>query len=159
MRGRFQKPFNGQVPYDFMMWIDSDIVFKPQDFYALLNRSQDIVAGLYMMDGGKNFAAVKDWDEKFFEKNGCFQFLSPQDIEKKKDLMEVDYSGFGFMLVKLGVFESLEYPWFQPLFHEIAHMRDFSSEDVSFCKLIKAKGYKIFIDPTVRVGHKKSIIY
>mgnify|MGYP001465973873 CR=1 FL=1 len=32
MIGPEQKPWNGEVPYDYMMWIDSDIVFEPQNF-------------------------------------------------------------------------------------------------------------------------------
>ena len=36
LKGPDQKPFQGSVDYDVMMWIDSDIVFKPDDFFALL---------------------------------------------------------------------------------------------------------------------------
>lgn len=45
-RGINQKPFNGEVDYDYMMWIDSDIVFKVDDFLALLNMNKDIASGL-----------------------------------------------------------------------------------------------------------------
>ena len=32
--GKYQKPFGGKVPYDYMMWIDSDIVFTSKDFFS-----------------------------------------------------------------------------------------------------------------------------
>ena len=38
LRGRNQKPFDGQFTYDYIMWIDSDIVFSPEDFFKLLQR-------------------------------------------------------------------------------------------------------------------------
>lgn len=158
-RGRNQKPFGGKIDYDYLMWIDSDIVFRPEDFYRLLKHGKDICAGLYMMDGGKNFAVVEDWDTEFFKKNGYFRFMDADRAKKVNGLLEVDYSGFGWMLIKKGVFESLEYPWFQPVFHTIGECYDFSSEDVSFCKRIKEKGYKIHVDTTIRVGHEKKIIY
>lgn len=32
MRGPEQKPFNGQIDYSHIMWIDSDILFSPEQF-------------------------------------------------------------------------------------------------------------------------------
>ena len=76
-------------------------------------------------------------------------------------LMQVEYTGFGWMLVKKGVFESLKYPWFTPIFErKIAKgVVDFCSEDVSFCKKVLKQGYKIYVDTTIVVGHEKSIVY
>lgn len=166
MRGINQKPFNGELDYDYMMWIDSDIVFSTQQFLQLLKHDKPIVSGLYLMQGGKNYATVKDWDIDFFRKNSYFEFLSPEGIQEWKKqnpgkLMSVEYTGFGFMLVKKGVFESLKYPWFAPIYeNKIADgVVDFCSEDVSFCKKVLKKGYKIWIDPNIVVGHEKSIIY
>ncbi len=73
-------------------------------------------------------------------------------------LMEEDYTGFGVILIKRHVMESLEYPWFRPLWHEIGSCKDFSSEDSSICKLFKAAGYKINVDPKIRVGHLKEVV-
>lgn len=47
--------------------------------------------------------------------------------------MEVAYAGMGCMLVRKGVFEAMEYPWFEPKKHEIGECVDYSMEDVSFC--------------------------
>jgi len=82
MRGPKQKPFNGQLQYDYLCWIDSDTLFTPQQFERLLSHDKDIVAGIYQMEGGQAFATVKDWDEEYFEKNGCFKFLTVEDLNK-----------------------------------------------------------------------------
>jgi hypothetical protein len=63
----------------------------------------------------------------------------------------------GFMLVKKGVFEKLEYPWFKPIEKQIGTMVDFTMEDVAFCLRAKEKGFQIFIDPKIRPGHVKQI--
>jgi hypothetical protein len=158
MRGVSQKPFDGKIDYDYLMWIDADILFTPPQLARLLGHGKDIVSGLYLMDGGSRFATVTNWDEEHFIKNGSFNFLSAQDIEGKGGLIDVSYTGMGFMLVRKGVFESLEYPWFKPIEKQIGSMVDFTMEDVAFCLRAKEKGYKILIDPEVRVGHEKRTI-
>jgi len=156
LRGIGQKPFDGKVPYDYMMWIDSDIVFTFEQVMQLIKRDKQIVSGMYLMEGGKQFAMVKNWDMEFFRNNGCFQFLTPEDVSGQTDLIEVAYSGLGFMLVKNGVFESLEYPWFRPIMHNLGdNIVEFSSEDTSLCYMLREKGYKIYVDPMVKVGHEK----
>ena len=166
MRGIHQKPFDGKLDYDYIMWIDSDIVFTTDQFLQLLKHDKDIVSGLYKMDGGTHFATVKDWDKKYFRKNSTFEFLTTDSVNKwveknPNKLMEVEYTGFGFMLVKKGVFERLKYPWFSPIYEKDMgkDVLDFCSEDVSFCQKVIKKGYKIHIDPTIVVGHEKSIVY
>ena len=184
LRGKDQKPFNGQIDYDYIMWIDSDVLFTPQNFLRLLNHQIDIVSGIYLMDDGKHFATCKEWDEEYFNKHGYFQFLTINDVALtsyplpkgeeeqgkmkpenerdsfigKEELIEVSYTGMGFMLIKKGVFELLEYPWFKPIEKKIGNMIDFASEDVSFCIRAKEKRFEILIDPTVIVGHEKKVI-
>ncbi|MGA1870541.1 MAG: glycosyltransferase family 2 protein [bacterium] len=157
-RGKNQKPFDGKVYYDYIMWIDSDIIFTVEQFQKLLIHKKDIMSGLYYMEGGRQFATVADWDEEYFKKNGYFKFLQNEDIDREKDKIEVSYTGMGFMLVKSGVFESMEYPWFRPINMKIGEMVDFTMEDVAFCIRAKEKGYKIYVDPNVIVGHEKRII-
>jgi len=163
LKGIKQKPFGGEFDYDYIMWIDSDIVFNPDHFFKLLNDQKDIVSGLYMMSDNTHYATVEDWDDEFFKKRGHFQFLDRELLAEKKDeLFKVDYTGFGWILIKKGVFEALDYPWFQPLWTEYEIdgkiIRDFTMEDVAFCKMIKEKGYDVWIDPKVIVGHEKLIV-
>lgn len=161
-RGIYQKPYNGKINYDYIMWIDSDIVFKVTDFINLLKQKKDIVSGLYLMQGGTSYATVINWDSQFFKKNGHFDFLNiikHKELQKNNNIITVSYTGLGFMLVKYGVFESIEYPWFRPTWEEFGNnIKDFSSEDVGWCKTILKKGYKIHIDLNTVVGHEKSIV-
>ena len=121
------------------MWIDSDQVFSVNSFISLLRHDTDVVSGLYLMKGGQKYTVVQNWDENNFLNRGSFEFLDRNslmewldknadgEIAEKKDergnpykdystckipLMPVSYNGLGWTLVKKGVFEKLNYPWF-----------------------------------------------
>jgi len=158
LAGPDQKPFQGQVDYDAMMWIDSDIVFKPEDFFALLESPHDVTSGLYMMEDLQHFATVKEWNDEYFEKKGTFKFLQPDDIIGAPQYVPVSYTGMGWMLIKKGVVEDLKYPWFSAPLQTIGSLVDMNSEDVAFCKALTAAGHPIHIDTKVRVGHQKLLI-
>ena len=58
LAGENQIPFGGKVDYDYMMWLDNDVIFTPQQFQKLLDHKEDIISGLYKMDGGTHYATV-----------------------------------------------------------------------------------------------------
>jgi hypothetical protein len=161
LKGPNQKPFQGQVDYDVIMWIDSDMVFRPDDFFNLLESPHDVTAGLYMMESMKEFAAVKDWDTAHFAEHGSFKFLEPADLptDPESRYLQVAYSGMGWMMIRKGVVEDLKYPWFYgPLEVINDSVVDMNSEDVSFCKALAAAGHPVYIDTKVRVGHQKALV-
>ena len=161
LKGPNQKPFQGKVDYDVIMWIDSDMVFRPDDFFNLLESPHDVTAGLYMMESMKEFAAVKDWDTAHFAEHGSFKFLEPADLptDPESRYLQVAYSGMGWMMIRKGVVEDLKYPWFYgPLEVINESVVDMNSEDVSFCKALVAAGHPIYVDTKVRVGHQKALV-
>ena len=158
LKGPDQKPFQGQVEYDVMVWIDSDIVFKPEDFFNIIESPHDVTAGLYMMENMQEFAVVRDWNEDMFLKNGTFKFLRPDDIQGAPKYMPVAYAGMGWMAIKKGAVEDLKYPWFWSELQTIGPLVDMNSEDVAFCRALNAAGHQVHIDTTIRVGHQKSLI-
>ena len=165
LKGPDQKPFQGAVDYDVMMWIDSDIVFKPDDFFALLESPHDVTAGMYMMEDLQHFATVKEWDEDFFAKNGTFKFMKPEDIVRvgeadspSSSYLPVAYTGMGWMMIRKGVVETIKYPWFYSELQTVGPLVDMNSEDVSFCRALQAAGHTIHVDTKIRVGHQKLML-
>ena len=61
-----QKPFGGKIEYDYIMWIDSDMVFEPENFFKLIDHDKDVVSGIYKMSDNVNYATVETMDEEFF---------------------------------------------------------------------------------------------
>ena len=155
-KGSSQQPFNG-MEYDYVLWIDNDIVFTPADFDLVYKEDIDVMSGLYVMANDRQFAAVEYWDEDYFQKYGTFEFLNKEDIRTRYIPFKVEYVGFGFLLFKHGVFEQLQYPWFEPTYLEIKTSKDFSMEDVTLCLKLKEKNIDIHVHPNVILGHEKTV--
>ena len=83
-----------------------------------------------------------------------------ESIQKRKKPFTVDYTGFGWVMIKKGVFEDekMKYPWFAPKMQvfESGSVQDMCGEDVSFCLDAIEAGYDIWCDPRIRVGHEKT---
>jgi hypothetical protein len=162
-KGKTQVPFGG-LEYDYMMWIDSDIRFNTEVFQKLVDMDKDIASGWYAQPGGNGSGefytpVVEAMDDEFFKQHGTYQFLTTEDMAQKTEPMKVDYIGFGWVLIKQGVFEKIEYPWFAPKLMNIGEeMQDVCSEDVAFCHDAKGAGFDIWLDPTCRVGHEKTLV-
>ena len=72
----------------------------------------------------------------------------------------MDYTGFGWVLIKKGVFENLGISLVcsKMQVFESGAVQDMCGEDVSFCLDAKEEGYEIWCDPRIRVGHEKTRI-
>jgi len=165
LRGEHQKPFGGKLEYDVWFTIDSDIVFTPQQVVDLIEDTKEhaVVSGLYRMSDLQHFACVRTWDEDYFKKHGSFKFLRPEDVVGAPKHIPVAYNGMGFMAVRKGVIESMQYPYFSyPLQHMTKEdgivLRDMCSEDVAFCKNLKDAGYDVMVNTKIIVGHEKMLV-
>ena len=168
LRGVQQKPFNN-LDFDVWVTIDSDIIFTPQQLMDLIDATDihPVVSGMYRMSNLTNYAIVKEWDTNYFAKNGSFEFLTPEFVDKWKEetglkYMPVNYTGMGFFAMKKDVLKRMAYPYFNAELQEIicedgTILRDICSEDVAFCKNIQKTGTQIMINTDIRVGHHKLI--
>lgn len=158
VNGAVQKPFQGSVDYDYMVWIDSDMVWKADDVLKLLSHDRDIVSGCYVTQNNVDFPIVETLDYDKLAQQGAFSFMTRSELDAKAAPFKVSYVGFGFLAVKKGVFEAMNYPWFQPRWVQHDQFVDFAAEDVSFCWTAAELGKEIWVDPSIRVGHEKSIV-
>lgn len=137
--------------YSHMMWLDADIAFSPEHVAAVWNMEADIGVGVY---------AMKKQDKQWFAawREGALV----KDLDQFKGPIEVDYAGTGFMLIKRSVVEilaakaeSYEGPngRVPALYMTPIHNDGFESEDYHFCRLAREAGFKIMMDPSVRLGH------
>jgi hypothetical protein len=160
-RGRNQKPFDDKIDYTHILWIDSDSVWNDTHIASLLEYAHkvDVISGIYMTANRLNFATVllKNWDMEYYREHGEFKFMTENDA-KNKDLLEVAYTGFGFTLMTRRAIESLEYPWFRQTMLNVGDIQEITSEDVACCTMLRENGFKIWVDPAIRIGHEKNII-
>ena len=155
------KPFNGELDYDYLMWIDSDQVWFPEQFKMLFDRmegdpSLHIVSGVYVKEDGDLSLAV-DWETS---PTGKTQYLHFDEVPKlPSKFMKVPFAGMGFMLVRKGVFEKFEYPWFQPLRFQVeSGSSAYSGEDAAFCLRAAKAGFPTWVDLEVIIGHEKTTV-
>ena len=124
-------------------------------------KEREIVAGGYSTEDGRTTSVAHWLEEDDFRSNGgVMNHETIESISKRKKIFTVDYTGFGWLLIKNGVFEheGLPYPWFAPKMQifESGEVQDMCGEDVSFCLDAKEAGFEIWCDPRIRVGHEKS---
>jgi len=157
-QGKPPQLFEGNIPdYSYMLWIDSDMTWKPMDVEHLMSWDRDIICGHAKMRDGKRIATVENWDLEYFKENGGFEYLTDEVIKDRKEPFPVAFTGMAFMLIKRGVLETFDFPWIEPYFYKVGNLRLMSGEDVSFCKKAQRLGFDVLIDPGVRVGHLKEV--
>jgi hypothetical protein len=146
------EPLAGEATYDKMIWIDSDISWSPEDFMKLYSSKFDIVSGLYFNEEGVPLFTFKE-DDIYFDHS---------QLKHKEYPFQVFGVGFGFVAIKSGVFESIPRPWFETEFQRITNDEGREmfipwGEDFSWCIKAQNQGHKIYLDPSIRVGHHKKI--
>ena len=122
---------------------------------------RQIAAGWYATEDGRTTSVAHWLEEDDFRSNGGVMNHEMVDgISKRKKPFTVDYTGFGWVLIKKGVFEDkkMTYPWFAPKMQvfESGAVQDMCGEDVSFCLDAMDAGFAIWCDPRIRVGHEKT---
>ena len=186
LKGPDQKPFQGELNYDAIVWLDSDMVFNANTLDKLIQKclnNNPVVSGCYFMDGGNYLCCVEKWDKEYYKKKGSFQFLSIPDYKEKMNIndetteidinndviLECAYAGMGCMAIRKGVLEDnrMKYPWF---FRNIEHfqnaaghivMSEGTSEDVAFIRNLIDSGIIDYVAVylNLRFGHEKRIVF
>lgn len=121
---------------------DCDQVYPMDTLVKLVERDLDIV-------GGKVHRRFEPYDPLLFRGEQPNLHPVPEEEWARGDLVEVDATGTGCLLVKIDVFKKIPEPWFL--------MRVFENppvgEDIHFMGLVKNSGYKVYVDCGIKVGH------
>jgi len=124
----------------YLLFIDSDMVFKPEAVKALLSRDKDIIGANTHLRKLPLTSTVKLHNEK-----------GEKVYTAYNSTFECQAVGTGFMLIKTKVFKELSHPWF--FFKQDDEGKLTCGEDMWFCNKARDKGFKIWCDPTIEVGH------
>lgn len=139
--------------FDYVLFIDSDIGFNEEDVVKLIKDDKDIVSGAYQ---------ARDWPNYYcagmFSEGGAVKFGTDKFIpNKKRGLIEVDWVGAGFLLIKRGVFDKIKFPWFNQEYIYYTQggksVAIWNGEDVHFCRLAKKAGIPVYLDCDCVVEH------
>lgn len=149
-----------------LLFIDSDIIFEPEDVFKLLQAEKEVVAGIYpkkyiVWDRLKNNPEAERVD---FPMGGTLTMT-------EDNLIELDYLPTGFLLISRTAIEKIiaahpELKYrndidgymsagdnFYDLFKVGIRNGIYESEDWGFCSLWKGVGGKVLIHPDINVKH------
>jgi len=143
--------------FNELMWVDSDVVFDPNDVDRLREHNLHFTCGIYPKKGPRQFACefLPDTEVVRFGRNG--------------GLTEIRYCGFGFTHVRRAVFEAVReklglpvcnqrfasplVPYFEPMSIPEASGRWSISEDYAFCERARQAGFTVMADTRIRLWH------
>lgn len=127
--------------FDYLFSVDSDITFESDTLLKLLSHDKDIVSGMYIqrIQGTHNLEIYNDKGRLTYEEL------------YNKGLVEIFGCGFGCVLVKKEVFVGVGYPQFE--YHSAIDHNSTISEDTDFCKKAVEKGFKIWVDTSIKCSH------
>jgi len=153
-----QKPFQGSAEYDYIVWINPNVIFTFEDLEKLLKSDYDVTSGVYTLSvPGDITNVVQKFDHKFYKEKGTFNFLTNDEIVKMDKIdnryFEADFVDFGWVCLKKGISEKIEYPWFEPYTKE--DRVSLFTDSYSYCKKLKEKGVKIMIDSNIKMNYSE----
>lgn len=102
-RNKLVKSFLEQKEYTHLFFIDSDIVFEPDQFIRVLLFDKPLTSAPYPI---KHEYVIEQGDASF---GWCFNFpIGPYDLtDNEKGFKKVNYAGTGFMCIQRNVFEKI----------------------------------------------------
>ena len=132
---------------EWIWYVDDDQIFPADALFKLLARNVSIVSGLYLQRNAPYVPHMYDREET----DGA---VYPKYIETgDSGLKRVLSTGAGCLLVRTAVLKALEVPYWRlgqiggPL------GADAWGDDIDFCRRVRAKGFTIWCDLDVPVGH------
>lgn len=169
---------------DYLMFIDTDVIFDANDVVKLIDADKDVAVGLYpkkyISDRKVQFLSKKYSQMPAFWRQLVGDFSSEFDnkvFESNENLIEVNYAATGFMLIKTSVFNNIAkakpdlkykndidgYMSYGDNFFDFFRCwvnpdtKKYESEDYGFCKVWQECGGKIHALTDIKLKHRGNI--
>ena len=169
---------------DYLMFIDTDVIFNANDVIKLLDADKDVAVGLYPKKYINNqkvqFLSKKYSEMPAFWRELVGDFSSEFDnkvFKNNESLIEVNYAATGFMLIKTSVFKTIAdkkpdlkykndidgYMSYGDNFFDFFRCwvnpdtKKYESEDYGFCKVWQECGGKIHALTDIKLKHRGNI--
>lgn len=132
---------------EWIWYVDDDQIFPPDTLLKLLARNRSVVSGLYLQREAPFVPHMYDREEE----NGAVyaKHLGAGD----SGLQSVLATGAGCLLVRTAVLKTLDPPYWRLGQNGGILGSDQWGDDIEFCRRVRAKGFTIWCDLDVPVGH------
>lgn len=139
--------------YDYVLMVDNDTVLPKDALINLLEGGEDVVVGYYAHRTGDNVFDGRTNMCKLGEYNYTNQYKGSElkDLLKQgQTRVQIHGGGLGCALIKVGLFNRLEYPYFNWVNYESGYVL---SEDLYFAERCKDANVAMWCDTRVECGH------
>lgn len=120
-----------------VLFIDSDIEFAASDVLELLKHNKPVMAACYSK-------RVEPFiNTAWYEIDNWNSWVRITDDDT--GIRKIDAVALGFCLIDISIFDSIELPWFQLGFYG----RQYTGEDIEFCRKLKDCNIDVFLDVDV----------
>lgn len=119
--------------------LDDDHTFKANLLCNLLSREKDFICAVATQKSPPYYPVIYRLSD-----NGKHSYHS--FIAYPPAIFEIDGCGFGCVLIKKSIFDSMEHPWIEEKTGEYGH-------DLHFCSKLRDRGIKMFCDGTQEINH------
>ncbi len=142
---------------DRILWLDSDMTFKPDLLLRLSERMDDgadMVCGIYFKRVAPTEPVIYS-ELRETERNGMPVITPVCYTDYPRDsLFEVGACGFGAVMTSVPMIRRL-WDVYGPPFQYLHNI----GEDFSFCWRAREQGFRMWCDSSVKVGHIGSFVY
>jgi GT2 family glycosyltransferase len=148
------------VEAEWILFVDGDMCFPPDALKKLFSLNKDIASVTYNFRKYPLCSVVKlhdDYDSDYQDVDPNVE--KPIPLDKIRSPFRVGAAGTGFMLIKVDVFKKLDQPWFFFEAEDESIGKQPVGEDIWFCNKAREKGYEIWVDPSIKVGHVGTVIF
>ncbi len=136
------------VKSDYLIFVDSDMVFRADALTTLLDNHKDIVGGNYYEKSFPLVSTVRFDDGKGGFKGG--------QITMPKEPFKVAAVATGFMCIDLKRLQECMAP---PYFAYGTLGTEFEGEDIGFCRKARKAGLEVWCDPRIPLLHMGEMPY
>lgn len=131
---------------DYILFLDSDMIFPYTTLSGLLSRGKDVVGATYVK-------RLLPTSLNHYELDGTSPVGEKRTVEPYvgSGLREVARLPTGVLLIKMSVFDDLEKPYFQMSYKDGEEI----AEDFYFCDRVRGKGGTVWLDADLskHIGH------
>lgn len=139
--------------YDYLLMIDDDMIFPENTIDKLISNGKDICGVVANSRAIPPMPVVEFFNDE--ELSEADRLLGRRDIPT--DLFECKAVGGGVVMVDAKIFTDWQSPWFDTEVHPTGMTK--TGEDSWFCYKAREKGFTIWCDPTLKIGHIGNYIY
>ena len=134
-----------------LLMIDSDMDFPGDMMIRMIKRNVDIL--------GVNATTRRPPFIKVGTEVSPRRWLTPSEALERSGIESVYRIGFGAVLFKMRVFETVSEPWFDTEWRRIQGELVYIGEDYYFIDKCRDHGFEIHVDHDIEIGHVGSFNY